>query len=62
MHDALIEPKSYPDQDHIFWFVDHWIIVRKDGTPILNGTPEAFTESLRTFISEYEGHLNEEAD
>lgn len=59
MHDALIQPARYPDQDDIFWFVDHWIIVRKDGTPILNGTPEEFTESLRTFISEYEDHLNE---
>lgn len=57
MHDALLYK-----QDDIFFFLDHWIIVRKDGTPILNGTPEAFTESLRTFISEYEGHLNEEAD
>lgn len=37
-------------QDDIERFTDHWIIVRKDGTPILNGTPEQFETALRAFI------------
>ena len=30
--------------------LDHWIIVRKDGTPVLNGTPEKFEKELREFL------------
>lgn len=52
MHDALIQPKPYPSEDDIYWFLDHWVIVRKDGTPILNGTPEQFEEALRKLITE----------
>jgi hypothetical protein len=50
MHDALIQPKPYPSQDDIYWFLDHWVIVREDGTPILNGTPEEFEKQLRELI------------
>jgi len=55
MHDALIEPEV----DNTIWikddlglFLDHWIIVRKDGTPILNGTPEQFEEALRKLMGQ----------
>ena len=34
-------------KDDIGLFLDHWIIVRKDGTPVLNGTPEEFEKQLR---------------
>ena len=36
--------------DDIFLFLDHWVIVRPDGNPILNGTPEQFEEALRRLI------------
>ena len=45
MHDALLQ-----QMDDIYWFLDHWIIVRSDGTPILNGTPEQFEHALRVFM------------
>lgn len=38
--------------DDIDLFLDHWIIIRPDGTPILNGRVEEFEEGLRTFIRE----------
>lgn len=38
------------EKDDLFWFLDHWIIVRSDGTPILNGTPEAFEKALRELL------------
>ena len=38
-------------KDDLFWFLDHWIIVRSDGTPILNGTPEDFEKALRELMS-----------
>lgn len=40
-----------PSQDDIYWFLDHWVIVRKDGTPVLNGTPEEFEKQLRELIN-----------
>jgi len=36
--------------DDLTLLLDHWIIVRSDGTPILNGTPEDFEDALRTLI------------
>ena len=33
--------------DDVYWFLDHWIIVQKDGTPVLNGSPEDFEKELR---------------
>ena len=36
--------------DDISLFADHWVIVRSDGTPILNGTPEQFESSLRELV------------
>ena len=31
-------------------FADSWVIVRRDGTPVLNGTPEQFEQSLRELV------------
>jgi hypothetical protein len=36
--------------DDLSLLLDHWIIVRKDGTPVLNGTPEKFEKELREFL------------
>ena len=36
--------------DDLSLLLDHWIIVRSDGTPILNGTPEKFEKELREFL------------
>ena len=45
MHDAF-----FKQPDDIALFVDHWVIVRKDGTPVLNGSPEEFENQLRKLI------------
>ena len=45
MHDALLYR-----QDDIDFFLDHWIIVRTDGIPVLNGTPEEFEKGFRALI------------
>lgn len=53
MHDALIKVNGSSDYlDAVGWFVDYWVIVRNDGTPVLNGTPEAFEEALRVFVQD----------
>jgi len=31
-------------------FADQWIVIRKDGTPVLNGSPQDFETSLRTLL------------
>lgn len=36
--------------DELSLLLDHWIIVRKDGTPVLNGKPEDFEDSLRLLL------------
>lgn len=36
--------------DDLSLLLDHWIIVRSDGTPILNGTPEDFEQDLRVLF------------
>ena len=36
--------------DDLYWFLDHWLIVRKDGTTVLNGLPEEFEKQLRELI------------
>lgn len=36
--------------DDIYRFLDHWVIVRTDGVPVLNGTPEQFEDALRKLI------------
>ena len=36
--------------DDLYWFLDHWLIVRKDGDTVLNGTPEEFEKQLRKLI------------
>ena len=33
--------------DDIYLFLDRWVIVRPDGTPVLNGNPEQFEKSMR---------------
>ncbi len=33
-------------------FLDHWIIIRKDGTPVLNGNPEVFEAALKELSDE----------
>ena len=33
-------------------FIDHWVIVRKDGTRVLNGREEEFKKSLQRLIEE----------
>ena len=38
-------------KDDLGNFLDHWIIVRTDGLPILNGTPEEFEKQLRDLIN-----------
>ena len=42
--------------DDLSLFLDHWVIVQRDGTPILNGTPEQFESDLRELLL----NLNEE--
>lgn len=46
MHDALLHK-----MDDVDFFIDHWIIVRKDGDRILNGREEEFEKSLRALIA-----------
>ena len=36
--------------DDLYWFLDHWLIPRKDGTTVLNGLPEEFENQLRTLM------------
>lgn len=36
--------------DDLSRLLEQWIIVRPDGTPILNGTPEDFEQVLRDFL------------
>jgi hypothetical protein len=45
MHDALLHK-----MDDVDLFLDQWIIVRTDGTPVLNGTPEEFEKGFRALI------------
>ena len=40
------------ENDDLHFFLDHWILVQRDGTPVLNGTPEKFEEELRKLLSE----------
>ena len=52
MHDALITVNNDPRlPDDIDMFLDHWIIVRKDGTPVLNGKEQEFEQALRRLVS-----------
>ena len=52
MHDALIKVNREPHSpDDIDMFLDHWIIVRGDGTPVLNGKDSEFEQALRRLIS-----------
>ena len=33
-------------REEMRWFLDHWLIVRKDGDTVLNGTAEEFEKQL----------------
>ena len=39
---AYFIAKNRPGERDLELFLDHWIIVREDGLPILNGKPEDF--------------------
>jgi len=39
-------------RDDLFWFLDKWLIPRKDGDTVLNGTAEEFEKQLRALIQE----------
>ena len=36
--------------DDLYWFLDRWLIVRKDGDTVLNGNPDVFEKQLRKLI------------
>ena len=55
---CTLPPKTPAERDHmlkndIHWFVDHWIIVRPDGTRLLNGNEEEFEAALKEFVDGY---------
>ena len=55
---CTLPPKTPAEKDHmlknnIHWFVDHWIIVRPDGTRLLNGNEEEFEAALKEFVDDY---------
>ena len=37
--------------DDLYWFLDRWLIVRKDGDTVLNGNPDVFEKQLRELIN-----------
>jgi len=44
-------PESLPNDD-AFWFVDEYVTVRDDGTPVLTVTVDEFEERLRRLLEE----------
>ncbi len=42
-------PESLPNDD-AFWFVDKYVTVRSDGTPVLTVTADEFEERLRQLL------------
>ena len=44
-------PASVPNDD-AFWFVDKYVTVRSDGTPVLTVTADEFEERLRQLLEE----------
>ena len=47
------EEKEYLFNRDVFYFIDRWIIVRDDGTPVLNGKVADFEEALKEFVDGY---------
>jgi len=47
--------RDHTTHDDIALFADHWVIVRNDGTPVLNGSPEDLELSLRVLIDRLRG-------
>ena len=47
------EEREYLFNRDVFYFIDHWIIVRDDGTPVLNGKIEEFEAALKGFVNDY---------
>lgn len=47
---AYFIAKNRPNERDLELFLDHWIIVRTDGLPILNGTPEDFELALKELV------------
>ena len=43
-------PRKDTIMDDITLFLDHWLITRRDGDTILNGTPEEFERSMRDLV------------
>ena len=37
-------------REEMRWFLDHWLIERKDGDTVLNGTAEEFEKQLGEFL------------
>ena len=44
-------PESLPNDD-AFWFVDEYVTIRDDGTPVLTVTVDEFEERLRRLLEE----------
>ena len=56
--ECMLPPKTPEEREYflkreIHWFVDHWIIVRPDGTRLLNGNEEEFEAALKEFVDGY---------
>ena len=54
-HAYIGPPRNAPEmlrerREEMRWFLDHWLIVRKDGDTVLNGTAEEFEKQLRDLI------------
>ena len=47
---AYFVAKNRPDERDLNLFLDHWLIVRKDGDTVLNGTAEDFEQGLRKLV------------
>ena len=50
--DWVRNPETRPKhREDMRWFLDHWLIERKDGDTVLNGKAEEFEKQLRDLIS-----------
>ena len=48
--DGVYPLEHLPAPDDLSLLLFLWITVRKDGSSVLNGTPEKFEEELRNFL------------
>ena len=51
MYYAPPPPVDIPNDD-AFWFVDRYVTVRSDGTPVLTVSADEFEERLRRLLEE----------